>query len=31
MSVNDKQFAEFVKRELTVTTELTKAAGIAGQ
>jgi tripartite-type tricarboxylate transporter receptor subunit TctC len=31
MSMNDKQFAEFVKHELVVNTELTKAAGIAVQ
>ena len=31
MSMDDKQFAEFVKHELTVNTELTKAAGIAVQ
>jgi hypothetical protein len=31
MSMDNRQFAEFVKHELTVNSELTKAAGIAVQ
>ena len=31
MSMNDKQFAEFVKQELVINTELAKAAGISVQ
>ena len=31
MAMDSKQFGEFVKHELTVNTELTKAAGIAVQ
>jgi tripartite-type tricarboxylate transporter receptor subunit TctC len=31
MSMNDKQFAEFVKQELVINTELAKAAGISAE
>ena len=31
MSMNDKQFAEFVKKELVINTELAKEAGISAE